>query len=173
MSLSGKRVAILLENMYEDQEFWYPYYRLKGAGAQVVIVAPKAGTAYTSKHGYEAKSNVAAADVKGSDFDGVVIPGGYSPDLMRRVPAMVNLVRDAHHAGKIIGSICHAAWMLCSADVLKGRTITCFFSIKDDVKHAGAEYVDQEVVIDGNLITSRSPADLPAYCEAIVAALEK
>src|SRR5450756_817075 len=112
MSLSGKRVAILLENMYEDQEFWYPYYRLKGAGAQVVIVAPKAGTAYTSKHGYEAKSNVAAADVKGSDFDGVVIPGGYSPDLMRRVPAMVNLVRDAHDAGKIIGSICHAAWML-------------------------------------------------------------
>ncbi len=173
MSLSGKRVALLLENIYEDQEFWYPYYRLKAAGAQVIVVAPKAGTTYASKHGLEAKSDVAAADVKGSDFDAVVIPGGYSPDHMRRVPAMVNLVRDANDAGKLIATICHAAWMLCSADILKGRTVTCFFSIKDDVKHAGAEDVDQEVVIDGNLITSRSPADLPAYCEAIVAALEK
>lgn len=173
MSLSGKKVALLLENIYEDPEFWYPYYRMKAAGAMVVVIAPKAGATYTSKHGYEAKSDVAAADVKGRDFDAVIIPGGYSPDHMRRVPAMVDLVRDANTAGKVIGSICHAGWMLCSADILKGRTVTCFFSIKDDVKHAGAEYVDQEVVIDGNLISSRSPADLPAFCEAIVAALEK
>ncbi len=173
MSLSGKRVAILLENIYEDQEFWYPYYRLKEAGAEVVVVAPKAGASYTSKHGYEAKSNAAAADVKGRDFDAVVIPGGYSPDHMRRVPAMVDVVRDAHDAGKVVAAICHGAWMLCSADVLKGRTVTCFFSIKDDVKHAGAEYVDREVVVDGNLVTSRFPADLPAFCEAIIAALQK
>ena len=173
MSINGKKVALLLENIYEDQEFWYPYYRLKAAGAQVIVVAPKAGATYTSKHGYDAKSDVAAADVKGSDFDAVVIPGGYSPDHMRRVPAMVQLVRDADAAGKIIGTICHAAWMLCSADILKGRTITCFFSIKDDVIHAGAEYVDQPVVSDGNLITSRFPADLPVFCEALVTALEK
>lgn len=171
MEISGKRVAILVEQLYEDLELWYPYYRLKEAGAEVVIVGPQAGESYPSKHGYPAKSDQAAGDASAMDFDAVVIPGGYSPDHMRRCAAMVQFVGEMGAQGKTIAAICHGPWMLCSADVLKGRRVTSYASIKDDVVNAGARWVDAEVVEDGNLITSRQPNDLPAFTRALVKAL--
>lgn len=164
----GKRFAVLVENEYEDLELWYPVLRLREAGAEVTIVGPKAGEAYRSKHGYPAKADRAASEVKASDFDGVIIPGGYAPDKMRRHEAMVKFVKDAMQADKIVAAICHAGWMLCSADAVKGRRVTSFASIKDDLKHAGAEWVDEPVVQDGKLITSRQPDDLPHFMEAIL-----
>lgn len=171
MELFGRKIIILVEQMYNDREFWYPYYRLKEAGAEVLVVGPVAGLTYSGAAGIHAKSDAAAAEISGADFDGLVIPGGYAPDHMRRHPAMVGLVRDMVESGKVVAAICHAGWMLASADVLKGRTVTSFFAIKDDIIHAGANYVDQEVIIDGKLITSRTPDDLPAFAKAIIRAL--
>ena len=173
MRLKGKKVALLAENSYQEMELWAPYYRLKEEGADVKVVGAGGAKSYTSKHGYPVNVDVQAEDVSAKDFDGVVIPGGYAPDMMRRSKAMVQLVKDAFSAGKPVAAICHAGWMLCSAGVLKGKTATCFHSIKDDVINAGARYVDEEVVVDGNLITSRFPADIPAFCREIVKALEK
>jgi protease I len=169
--LQGKRVAVLAENMYEDLELWYPVIRLREAGAEVSIVAPVAGATYKSKHGLEVKSDLSAEGAKAKQFDAVVIPGGFAPDYMRRTEAMVRFVKDADDEGKVVAAICHAGSMLVSAKVLKGRTVTCFKSIKDDVVNAGGNYVDREVVRDGNLITSRVPDDLPAFCGEILSAL--
>lgn len=172
MRLQGKRVAVLAENLYEDLELWYPLTRMREEGAEVSVIAPRAGETYTSKHGYPVKSDMAAEAVDASRFDAVIIPGGYSPDLMRRNPAMVRLVRQADQQGKVVAAICHAGWMLASAGILRGRTVTSFSAIKDDVINAGARWLDQEVVRDGNLVTSRFPADLPAFCREIILALE-
>jgi protease I len=171
MRLEDTKVAVLVEDVYEDLELWYPVYRLREEGADVILVGPEAGKTYQSKHGYPAKAYLAAADVSAEEFDGVVIPGGYAPDRMRRDPAMVRLVADAVSAGKTVAAICHGGWVLCSAGVLRGRRVTSFFAIKDDVVNAGAEWVDEEVVCDGNLITSRTPDDLPAFLRAIVESL--
>jgi protease I len=172
MRLKGKKVAILAENMYQEMELWVPYYRLKEEGADVKVVAPEKKT-YTSKLGYPVNADVAAAEVSSKDFDGVVIPGGYAPDMMRRYPAMLKLVKDCFAEGKPVAAICHAGWVPISAGILKGKTATCFFAIKDDMINAGAKYVDEEVVVDGNLITSRKPDDLPAFCRELIKALEK
>jgi protease I len=171
MVLKGKRIIILIENMYNELEYWYPYYRLKEEGAEVVTVGTGNGQ-YTSKAGLNAKADTGAKDVKITDFDGIIIPGGYAPDIMRRYPEMVKLVKDADDAGKVIGAICHAGWMLASARILKNRRVTSFFAIKDDLIHAGAEWVDEEVVTDCNLITSRKPDDLPAFMRAVISALK-
>ena len=173
MKLQGKRVAILAENLYQEMELWVPYYRLKEEGAEVKLVGAGDANTYTSKHGYPVTVDIRADQVSAVEFDAVVIPGGYAPDLMRRSPAMVSLVREAFHQGKVVAAICHAGWMLCSADVLKGKRATSFASIKDDMVHAGALWLDQDVVVDGNLITSRKPDDLPAFCRAILSALAK
>ncbi len=169
--LSGKRVAVLAADIYQEMELWVPYYRLIEEGAQVDIVAAKKG-AYTSKYGYPAEATVGAKQAKADNYDAVVIPGGYAPDHMRRSPELVDFVRSMHEAGKVVAAICHAGWMLVSAGVLKGKTATSFFAIKDDMVNAGAEWVDKEVVVDGNLITSRIPSDLPAFCRELVRALE-
>jgi protease I len=171
MEASGKRIAILVESIYEDPELWYPYYRMQEAGAEVVLVGPEAGVVYESKHGYPAKSDVAAADVKGQDFDAVIVPGGFSPDRMRRSPDMVRFLREANEAGKIVASICHGPWMLISAGATRGRRVTSVANIKDDLVNSGATWVDEEVVQDGNMITSRTPVDLPVFCRTILAAL--
>jgi protease I len=171
MELDGVRVAILAEQLYEDLELWYPLYRLREAGADVFIVGTGTADEYRSKHGYPVKVDAEAATVDAAQFDAVIIPGGYAPDHMRRSPAMVRLVREANEQGKVVAAICHAGWMLASAGVARGRTLTGFKSIKDDLVNAGASYVDREVVRDGNLITSRSPADLPAFLREIVKAL--
>ena len=170
--VSGKRVAVLVEKFYEDLELWYPVYRLREAGCDVKIGGPKAGETYASKHGYPAKSDGAAADVKAEDFDAVIIPGGYSPDHMRRTPAMIKLVADAAHLGKVVAAICHGPWMLCSARCIKDRNITGFFAIRDDVENAGGVWQDGPCVRDGNLVTSRTPEDLPAFMQGILATLE-
>jgi protease I len=144
-------------------------------GGQAVPLSRFVGTgsadSYKSKLGYPVQVDMAADQVSAGDVDAVVIPGGYAPDLMRRYPAMVDLVTEAFQQGKIVAAICHAGWMLASAGVLEGKQATCFFAIKDDLVHAGATYVDAEVVVDGNLITSRTPSDLPAFCGAIIQAL--
>ena len=172
MSLQGKKVLIPIEDMYNDLEFWYPYYRLKEAGAEVVVVGSGRKATFDGKAGTDKAVDVNADDIRASDYDGVVIPGGYAPDLMRRHPAMVRLVRDLYQDGKLVASICHAGWMLASAKILEGRTVTSFFAIKDDLIHAGANWVDEEVVVDGNLITSRQPDDLPAFMRAVITALD-
>ena len=173
MELEGKRVAVLAEDQYEDLELWYPYYRLKEAGAEVKVVGSGRAETFTSKHGYPVKPDLAADGARAGDFDAVIIPGGYSPDLMRRKPAMVAFVRDMDASGKTVAAICHAGWMLVSAGILKGRKATGFMSVKDDMVAAGADYRDEPVVVDGNLITSRFPADLPHFCRAIIQQLAR
>src|SRR5216117_2524343 len=173
MKLAGKRIAILSENMYQEMELWVPYYRFREEGAEVKVVGAGGAKSFTSKHGYPVAVDVQADQVKAVEFDAVVVPGGYAPDMMRRHPAMVALVREAAQQGKVVAAICHAGWMLVSAGIVNGRRTTSFFSIKDDLIAAGATWVDAEVVVDGNLITSRRPDDLPAFCRAIVAALSK
>jgi protease I len=170
MELKGKRIAILIEDLYNEFEFWYPFYRMKEAGAQVTVVGTGAKE-YHSKVGLPAPGGVNAEAVRSADFDAVIIPGGYGPDRLRRSPAVLKLVRDCFGEGKVVAAICHAGWVLVSAGVLKGKKATSFSSIKDDVVNAGATYLDQEVVRDGNLITSRTPDDLPAFCREIIKAL--
>ncbi len=172
MSVIGKRVAVLVEQQYQEMEVWYPVYRLREAGCVVRLVGPAAGKTYASKLGYPVTSDTAAADVTASDFDALVIPGGFAPDYIRRSEAMLKLVRDITAAGKPTAAICHGPWVLCSTTAMKGRKVTCYKSIRDDVVNAGGEYVDAEVVVDGNIITSRTPEDLPAFLKAILAALE-
>lgn len=171
MTLAGKKVAILVENLYEDLEFWYPYYRLKEEGAELTVVGTGSSALYKGKHGLEAKPDIAAEQADPRKFDAVVIPGGYAPDYMRRYPALVGFVKEMHAQGKVVAAICHAGWVLASAGLTKGLTMTCFSSIKEDVVNAGATYVDQPVVSDRNIITSRFPADLPVFCLAIISAL--
>jgi len=167
MEMKGKHVAVLAEDLYEDLELWYPVYRFREAGAKVTIVGGGAG-GYSSKHGYPVTPDATAEKVNAADFDALIIPGGYAPDRMRRHKAMVDLVRDVFARGKVVAAICHGGWMLVSADVLRGRKATCFFAIKDDLVNAGAMYEDREVVRDGNLVTSRKPDDLPAFCRTIL-----
>lgn len=169
--LKGKRVAVLVEKLYEDLELWYPVLRLREAGCEVSIVGPKAGESFASKHGYPAKSDKAASDVKADDFDAIVIPGGYSPDHMRRSKAMVDLVTQAAQKGKVLAAICHGPWMLCSTKAIKGRRITGFFAIRDDVENAGAIWEDAACVRDKNIVTSRTPDDLPAFMLGIFDAM--
>ncbi|MEZ6143254.1 MAG: type 1 glutamine amidotransferase domain-containing protein [Zavarzinella sp.] len=168
MNLQGKRIAVFVEQQYQELEVWYPYYRLKEAGATVHLVGPESGTNYPSKLGYPAKSEIAASALSVSDYDGLVIPGGFAPDYIRRVPALIQFVQGMHDAGKPIAAICHGPWVLCSTTALRGKTATCFFAIKDDVVNAGATYVDQETVVDGNLVTARKPDDLPAFTVAFM-----
>lgn len=167
-----KAVAILAEDDYEDLELWYPYYRLLEAGHNVRIVGSGRKPVFASKHGYEVKADMSASEVDLEDLDAVVIPGGFAPDRLRRVPSVNELVRRMFKEGKVVAAICHAPSVLISANVLKGRKVTCFVSIKDDVMNAGARYKDQAVVVDGNLITSRFPADLPEFMKALLRALE-
>jgi len=171
MELEGKKVVIPVEDMFNTHEFWYPYYRLQEAGCQVVVMGSGSAQTYVGKPCTEVTVDVNADQVSASDFDGIVIPGGYAPDKMRRFPKMVKIVKDLHETGKVVAAICHAGWMLASAEILQGKSVTSVSAIKDDLVHAGANWVDQEVVIDGNLITSRTPDDLPAFMRAIIQAL--
>ncbi len=172
MELKNKRIAILAENLFEDLELWYPLIRMREAGADVVVVGMPGVDRYTGKHGVPASVDLSADRAAAKDFDAVIIPGGYAPDIMRRHEEMLDLVRDIHEQGGIVAFICHAGWVPISAGIIDGRTVTSFTAIKDDLVNAGANWVDQAVVQDENLISSRTPADLPDFCRTIIAALQ-
>lgn len=166
--LRGTRVAILIEDLYEDVELTSPRDALRAAGAEVSIVGPLAGRPYVGKQGTAIAADLDAGRAHATDFDAVVVPGGFAPDKMRLRHAMVDLVRDALAAGKPVAAICHGPQVLINANVLKGRTVTCWPSIAVDVRNAGARYVDKPVVEDGNLITSRKPDDLTRFNAALI-----
>ena len=174
MELKGKKVAILVDQMYQEMEVWVPLYRLQEAGVETITVGAEAGKTYPSKLGYPCVAQKSYAEVAADDFDGIVVPGGFAPDHIRRHPKANQLVADINAQGKLVAAICHGPWVLCSAHgMLKGRKATSFFAIKDDVINAGAEWSDAEVVVDGNLVTSRKPEDLPAFCVACIDVLKK
>lgn len=164
----GKKVLILLDDLYNELEFWYPKLRLAEAGVEVLVAGPAAGGTYRSKIGLPAVADVAFEDVDASELDGLVIPGGYAPDRIRRSKAALDLVRAVHDRGCPLAFICHAGWVPISAGILPGRTVTSFSSIKDDMVNAGATWVDEPVVVDGNLVSSRTPDDLPGFCLAFL-----
>jgi protease I len=166
------RIAILTADLYEDVELLYPYYRLLEAGHRVDLVGCDPDTEHRGKRGTTIRTTAGAASVQADEIDAVVIPGGYSPDHMRRCPPLVDLVAAAGSAGKPVAAICHGPWMLASAGLLQGRRVTSFSSIKDDLLHAGAQWVDEETVRDGNLLTARNPDDLPAFMRALLSMLD-
>lgn len=163
-----KIIAILIENMFDEREFIYPYYRLLEEGYEVHIIGTEKETDYTSKVGLIVRSTHSSKEVSAKDYDGVIIPGGFSPDYMRRSKATVEFVKDMDKENKLIAAICHGPWMMASCCDLKGRKVTSFFAIKDDLVNAGADYLDEEVVVDGNLVTSRTPRDLPVFLKKII-----
>jgi len=163
-----KRIAILVEDYYQVLEVWYPFLRFKEAGIEGVFVGTGSKPEYKSKEGYPVLAQFPIQKVNVEDFDGVVIPGGYAPDILRRYPEVNNFVRGMFEKGKIVAAICHGGWVLASAGVVRGKKVTAFYAIKDDLVNAGAEFTEAEVVVDGNLITSRNPFDLAAFCREII-----
>ena len=164
------RIAILIEENYQDLEVWYPLLRLREEGFEVVTVDPSGRKEYKGKNGYPITVDKSIDQVRAEDFDGVVIPGGWAPDRLRLSQKILDFVKKLHDDGKIVASICHGGWVLASAGICKGKTLTSYIAIKDDLVNAGAKFVDKEVVRDGNLITSRKPDDLPAFCREIISA---
>ncbi len=172
MSLKGKKVLMFVEDGYEDLEFWYPKIRLIEEGAELVVASKNEGV-FNSKHGYEANVKVRVEKLDSKEFDCLIIPGGVvCPDRLRRHEEVLSFVRSMNDQRKIIASICHGPWVLISAGIVKGKKMTSYYSIKDDIENAGAEYLDRSVVVDGNVITSRRPDDLPNFCKAIIKALK-
>lgn len=166
--LQNIRVLLFVDDIYEDLEVWYPKLRLIEAGAQVIVAGPESGKKYLGKHGYPCVSDAAIRDMKSSDFQGVVLPGGFSPDKLRRDPKVKSLVREFAEAGKLVAAVCHGGWMAISANVYRGVQVTGSPGIKDDLENAGAIWHDASVIVDRHFISSRKPDDLPDFCEAII-----
>ncbi|HYA14419.1 MAG TPA: type 1 glutamine amidotransferase domain-containing protein [Syntrophales bacterium] len=173
MEIEGKRIVLLVEDRYQVLELWYPLIRLREAGAVVTVAGPEGGKVYKSAEGYEITADVSVGSIRIKEYDAIIVPGGYAPDLMRRNPAMVGLVKEAYNQGKVVAAICHAGWILASAGIVRGKRVTSFYSIKDDMINAGANWLDEPIVCDGRIITSRKPEDLPFFCREIIAALSK
>ena len=171
--MAVKKVAILVDEMYQVLEVWYPCYRFLEAGLQVNLIAAEAEKEYHSKEGYPCVSEIAAVHADAGDYDCMLVPGGFAPDFMRRSADVIKFANKMVDAGRVIAAICHGGWLLCSTKIYKGKKATCFMAIKDDIINAGAEYIDDECVVDGNLITARKPDDLPAFCMAVIRALNK
>lgn len=171
--LQEKSVLMFVEDFYEDMELWYPRYRLIEAGAEVVLAGPDQNVVYKGKHGYPCKPDIAIDQVDASRFDALVLCGGYAPDKLRRIPKVLDVTRSIFQAEKPVAMICHAGWIPISAGIVRGRTCTAVSAIKDDIVNAGGNWVDREVVVDGNLISSRTPDDLPAFCRAIIAKMSE
>ena len=169
--LRETRILMFVGEVYEDLELWYPKLRLIEAGARVVVAGPDAKQTYPGKHGYPCTSDAAIADVRAGDFDGVVIPGGFMPDKLRREPAVLDLVRQYHAAGKLLAAICHGGWIPISAGVYRGVRVTGSLGIKDDLINAGAVWEDKPVVVDRHFVSSRKPDDLPDFCRGILSVL--
>lgn len=167
-SLEGKRFLIFVHDTYEDLELWYPKLRLIEAGGTVVVAGPEAERQYLSKHGYPCKSDATIELMEANDFDGVIIPGGFAPDKLRRIEKVKELTRDIHNMGKLVAHICHGGWVPISAGIMKGYRCTSTPAIKDDLINAGAIWIDEPIVIDRNMVTSRRPDDLPQFCKGIL-----
>ena len=172
MRLENHKVIALVDNEFDDLELWYPVIRLREEGAQVDLVAPKADTTYTGKDGVPVTSDYAYGEVNPEDYDAVIIPGGWAPDKIRRHQEVKDIVRHMHENNKTIGQICHAGWVTISADILDGKTVTSTPGIKDDITNAGATWVDEPVVTDGQLVSSRRPPDLPKYLPELIKVME-
>jgi protease I len=170
MTLQGKTILFFAGPLYEDLELWYPKIRLEEEGART-LVAGTGDKTYQGKRGYPLTVDTSVDQIDSKDFDGLVIPGGYAPDIMRRSPKLLQLTREIYQAGKPVAFICHAGWVPISAGIVKGKRGTSVGAIKDDLVNAGMLWEDSPVVVDGNLISSRTPADLPAFCKAIISAL--
>ena len=166
MRLAGKQVVCFVESEFEDLELWYPVLRLREEGAVVHLVGPKANHVYIGKYGVPCETDKGMAEIDPADYAGVLVPGGWAPDKLRRYPEVLSFVAAMHEAKKPIGHICHAGWVLASAKILRGVTTTSTPGIKDDIENAGATWVDEEVVVDGHIVGSRRPPDLPAYAKA-------
>jgi protease I len=169
--LAGKRILTFVGDIYEDLELWYPKLRLIEAGADVVVAGQREATEYEGKNGYPCISDEAIARMRAADFDGVVVPGGFMPDKLRRDPDVLQLIRDFDAAGKLIAAICHGGWIPISAGVYRGVRVTGSLGIKDDLVNAGAVWEDAPVVIDRHFISSRKPDDLPDFCRGILQVL--
>jgi protease I len=171
MKLTGRKIAYLVEDGFEDLEFWVPVMRLREEGAHVTIVGTGRQTEFTGKHCLRARADVAADQVSAADFDAVIVPGGWAPDKLRRFESVKTLVRDAYKQGRIIGAICHAGWVPISAGIVKGHRATGSVAIRDDLVNAGAIWVDAPAFRDGNIVWGRVVEDIPDFCRELVAAL--
>ncbi len=171
MAKQGLKVVTLVHQLFEDLELWYPVIRLREAGIEVMLAGEEPGKRYTGKHGLEAKADIGFADLNADEFDGVLVPGGFAPDKLRRFSYVTHFIQQMDDKQKAIGEICHAGWVLVSANILKDRKVTSTPAIKDDMKNAGAEWVNEAVVVDENIISSRNPGDLHVYAPAFIDAL--
>lgn len=169
--LTGKQILTFIGDIYEDLELWYPKLRLIEAGAKVVVAGPEAGVTYSGKNGYPCKSDIAIADVTVTEYDGLIVPGGFMPDKLRRDQKVLQIVREFHTAGMLVAAICHGGWIPISAGVYKGVEVTGSPGIKDDLVNAGAVWLDEPVVIDRHFVSSRRPDDLPEFCLGVLQVL--
>lgn len=167
MRKKGK-IICLIHDGFEDLELWYPVLRLREEGYKVYITGEKANIKYTGKYGVPAVSDLAFSDIDCDEYDGLLVPGGWAPDKLRRYPEVLDIVRSINEMGKPIGHICHGGWVLISADILRGKRVTSTPGIKDDMKNAGGIWSDEPVVVDGNIVSSRKPQDLPEYMKAYI-----
>jgi protease I len=163
-----KKIIAIVDDAYEDLELWYPRVRMEEEGWKVVVAGPEKGRIYTGKHGYPCRTDAAFPELGAGDFDALLVPGGFAPDKMRRDARVLALTRDMNAAGKLIAFICHAGWVLISAGILKGKRATSTVGIRDDMQNAGAVWVDEPLVVDGNLVSSRTPADLAMFARGMV-----
>jgi protease I len=171
--LAGKKFLIFVDDIYEDLELWYPKLRLIEAGAKVTVAGPKAGAKYAGKHSYPCVADAAIAEMRSADFDGLVVPGGFMPDKLRRDAKVLELTREFAQAGKLVAAICHGGWIPISAGVYKGVRVTGSLGIKDDLVNAGAVWEDAAVVVDRHFVSSRKPDDLPDFCRGILQVMGK
>jgi len=167
-----RKILIMVDEGVEDAEFLYPYYRFQEEGYKVVIVASKAKETYAGKHGVPIKSEISAKEVKVDEYGALIIPGGRAPDKMRTDRDLVNIVKEAYRKGIVIAAICHGPQMLIEADILRGKKATCWKSVATDLKNAGATFLDEPVVVDDKIVTSRMPADLPVFCKETIKLIE-
>ena len=169
--LAGKRILSFVGDIYEDLELWYPKLRMIEAGAEFVCAGPQAGQEYAGKHGYPCVSDAAIADMEARDFHGLLCPGGFMPDKLRRDSKVLQLVRDFDTQGKLIAAICHGGWIPISAGVYRAAVVTGSLGIKDDLVNAGAIWKDASVVTDRHFVSSRKPDDLPDFCRGMLQVL--